>query len=300
MGLPVDADSLLLLVLAGMGGVAWWLLAYRHYAAVAWMVVGTLIAMVLVSALMYGSVRTVNVGLILVAQVAVGLLLSQAALVWTTAGAVLLLGALTWADTAGALIGVPDFEVGWRTWISQAACLVGVAGMMYLNGIQFSEAQTLHLKEASARLQVLKERDRERERFARVFQSSPTPLFVQSTQTGQILDVNPAFERVFGFSRNDVIHRRDGFLWLHDEHHEVFSRERRANRRSGWWPVTAIGRGGHLMPIHICSQRDDDPDDGLVITAVRPMNVEAGEVANQAAPEGAPCGGTHRPGGEHA
>ena len=270
IGASLDGDSVLLLMLAAMGLVSWLLLSKHHYSVVAWLVVGTLLVMVVASAFTYGSVRTVNVALILVAQVAVGLLLSRRELVWLTVGAVALLAALTWADAAGLLLGEPSFEVGWRTWVSQAACLAGVTFMMYLNHTEMAAAQSLHLREAGARLQAQMERDRERERFARVFQSSPTPLFVQSARTGLILDVNPAFVRALGYLRKEVVKKRDSFLWQHDEDHEAFSRERRASRRTRWCAITAICKGGQTLRLQICSQRDDDPRDGLVITAMRP------------------------------
>lgn len=286
MGVPLDADSVLLAVLSGMGLLAWGLLKTRHFAIVSWMVVATLFAMVVISTVTFGSVRTVNVALIVVALVAVGLLLSCQALIWTTTAAVLLLGGLTWADAAGWLLGQPAFEVGWRTWWSQAGCVVGVAVMMYLSRTQMSAAQRLHVDEAIARLQAQLDRDLEQERFSRVFQSSPAPIFVQSARTGVILDVNPAFERTLGYRRKEVVNKRDGFLWQHDKDHEAFSRERRLLRRTAWHPITAICRNGQTLSLHICSQRDDDPQDSLVITALRQCGAAPGPLPAPKPPGG--------------
>lgn len=269
LGVALDADSLLLAFLGGMGLLSWWLLLTRHYAIVSWLVVGCLLVMAVVSAWTFGSVRTVNITLLLVAQVAVGLLLRGRALIWITAGSVALLGLLTWADATGALPGEPDFTASWRTWVSQGACVLGVAAMMLLSRSQMRQAQEQHVAEARTRLEAQLDRDAGRERFARVFHSSPSPIFVQSARTGTILDVNPAFEQMLGYSRKEVINRRDGFLWQHDEHYHAFARERRVLSRTAWHPIVALTGDGRALPAQICSQRDDDPHESLVITALR-------------------------------
>ena len=146
---------------------------------------------------------------------------------------------------------------------------LGVAAMMYLNRTQMRMAQVLHLQEAFQRLKTQLDRDLGQDRFARLFQSSPTPIFVQSSRTGAILDVNQAFERTLGHSRKDVLNRREDFLWLHDEDHQCFVRDRRATRRTGWHPITALSRDGRPLALQISCERDDDLDDGMVITAMR-------------------------------
>lgn len=276
LGVPLDADSLLLLFLGGMGLLSWGLLLTRHYAIVSWLVVASLLIMAVVSAWTFGSVRTVNITLILVAQVAVGLLLSRHALIWITSVSVILLGMLTWVDAAGMLPGKPDFSVGWRTWVSQVACVLGVAVMMMLSRAQMRLAQEQHVAEARARLEAQLDRDAGRERFERIFQSSPSPIFVQSARTGAILDVNPAFEKMLGYRRREVINRSDGFLWQHDERYKAFARERRILSRTAWHPVVAVAGDGRSLSVQVCSQRDDDPQESLVITALRmPLAVVA-------------------------
>lgn len=268
-GVPATADSLMTVVLALMGALSWALLKTRHYSSVAWLLVVFLFGMAASSTWFFGSVRTVNIVLILMGQVAAGIFLSRRGLLWTTLAAIVLLGLLTWADAADLLAGTPRFVVTWRTWMTQSAALLGVAAMMYLNRTQMRLAQELHLREATQRLKTQLDRDIGQERFARLFRASPTPIFVQSARTGAILDVNRAFEQVLGYSRNEVINKRDGFLWLHDEQYKAFSHDRRAARRTDWHPITGIGRNGQHMALQICGERDDGPDDGLRITALR-------------------------------
>lgn len=268
-GVPATADSMMTLVLAVMGALSWGLLKVRRYNSVAWLLVVFLFGMAAASTWFFGSVRTVNIALILMGQVASGIFLSRRGLVCTTAAAIALLGGLTWAEAAGLLAGQPQFVVGWRTWMTQSMSLVGVAAMMYLNRTQMHMAQAMHLREATQRLRAQLDRDLGQDRFSRLFQSSPTPIFVQSSRTGLILDVNKAFERTLGHARKDVLNRRDGFLWLPDEDHQRFVRDRRASRRTGWHPITALCRDGRPLALQISSERDDDPDDGLLITALR-------------------------------
>ena len=288
-GVPPTADSMMTLVLAVMGTLSWVLLKLRHYNSVAWLLVVFLFGMATASTWFFGSVRTVNIVLILMGQVASGIFLSRRGLVMTTVAAIALLGLLTWADAAGLLAGQPRFVVGWRTWMTQSASLVGVAAMMYLNRTQMRMAQALHLREAMQRLKTQLDRDLGQDRFARLFESSPTPIFVQSARTGAILDVNQAFERTLGYARQDVLNRREGFLWLQDEDHQRFVRDRRAKRRTGWHPITALSRDGRPLALQISSERDDDPNDGLLITAMRvPGSVTGGLPTTHVPLEGLP------------
>lgn len=283
-GVPATADSLMTLVLAVMGALSWGLLKARRYNSVVWLLVVFLFGMAALSTWFYGSVRTINIVLILMGQVAAGIFLSRRGLVWTTAAAVALLGLLTWADAADLLAGQPRFVVGWRTWLTQSLSLVGVAAMMYLNRTQMRMAQALHLQEAVQRLQTQLDRDTGNSRFSRLFRTSPTPMFVQSERTGAIVDVNRAFELVLGHARKDVLNRHDGFLWRHDRQHEAFVQDRRRHRRTAWHPITAVGRHGQTVALEICSERDDGSDDGLRITLLRVPGHASSALPTQYAP----------------
>lgn len=283
-GVPISGDSMMTLVLAVMGALSWAMLKTRRYNSVAWLLVAFLFGMAASSTWFYGSVRTINIELILVGQVASGIFLSRRGLVWTTAAAIALLGGLTWADASDLLAGEPQFLVGWRTWISQSLCLVGVAAMMYLNRTQMRMAQDLHLREAIKRLKAQLGRDRGQERFSQLFRTSPTPIFVQSVRTGMILDANRAFEQVVGYSRSEVVNRRDEFLWLHDEQYQAFLRKQRKSKQIGWHPITAICRNGQELALQISSEQDDGSDDGMRITALRMPSKEVSVLPTEFAP----------------
>ncbi len=283
-GVPATADSLMTLVLAVMGALSWGLLRARRYNSVVWLLVVFLFGMAALSTWFFGSVRTINIVLILMGQVAAGIFLSRRGLVWTTVAAVALFGLLTWADAADLLAGQPRFVVGWRTWLTQALSLVGVAAMIYLNRTQVRMAQALHLREAQQRLQIQLDRDIGQTRFSRLFRTTPTPMFVQSERTGAIVDVNRAFEKVLGHARADVLNRQDGFLWRDDAQHQAFVRDRQRHRRTGWHPITGISRNGQSIALEICSERDGGPDDGLRITLLRVPGHATSALPTQHAP----------------
>lgn len=268
-GVPLHANSLMTLGLAGMGLASWWLLKTQRYGWVAWLLVSWLFCMAAVSTYLYGSVRTSNNALIPVGLVAVGLFFSHKALIGATVSAVVLLGLLTLADAAGMLAGQPDFGVGWRTWVTYAACIGGAAAMMYLNRRQVRMAQEAHLREAQKRLTVMEQRDSGQERFVRCFRSSPAALLVQSTRNGLIIDVNAAFEQLTGYRREQLVGRRDGFLWQADACHAAFLEKRRNSRYTDWQPLRLASFDGQMHDVHVCCERDDDPEDGLAITAIQ-------------------------------
>ena len=81
-GVPTTADSMMTLVLAVMGALSWLLLKIRRYNSVAWLLVVFLFGMASASTWFFGSVRTINIVLILMGQVAAGIFLSRRGLLW--------------------------------------------------------------------------------------------------------------------------------------------------------------------------------------------------------------------------
>ena len=156
-------------------------------------VAGTLAAAIF-SVISYGSVRTA-VGFLFVAAVAgAGTFLGRTALIVTVVASVGSLGLLTLAEVHGWFSATPYFEVGLRVWITHSATLVVVAVMVYHSGRQLREAFERQKEALEQRRRTEQERDRNLDRFARIFHTSPSPMVAQSARSGMILDVNPAFE----------------------------------------------------------------------------------------------------------
>ncbi|MEK6589170.1 MAG: PAS domain S-box protein, partial [Nitrospinota bacterium] len=62
------------------------------------------------------------------------------------------------------------------------------------------------------------------EKFSRVFHSSPDPNAITTLSEGRILEINKSFERIFGYSREEVIGRTSTELniWINPEERERF------------------------------------------------------------------------------
>src|SRR5260370_30860375 len=68
------------------------------------------------------------------------------------------------------------------------------------------ETRIVDLKQAEAALaQAQGDRQVSEEKFQRVFRSSPIPFSVTTVKEGRFLDVNPPFERRYGYSREEVL-----------------------------------------------------------------------------------------------
>jgi PAS domain S-box-containing protein len=68
------------------------------------------------------------------------------------------------------------------------------------------EKRIADLKQAEAALaQAQGDRQVSEEKFQRVFRSSPIPFSITTVKEGRFLDVNGAFERRYGYSREEVL-----------------------------------------------------------------------------------------------
>jgi PAS domain S-box-containing protein len=63
------------------------------------------------------------------------------------------------------------------------------------------EEEVLQRQQIATALQVSEEK------FRRVFESSPDPILLFSLHSGQVLDVNAAFERITGYERAEILNR---------------------------------------------------------------------------------------------
>ena len=267
-------------VAAFMAVVAWaaWFLLRRGRWPVmpvaAVIVFGVLITAIL-SVLSFGSVRTAVNFLFVGAVAGAGVFLGRRALVVTVLGCIAMLGMLTWAEMGGWLGKAPDFSVGLRVWITQAASLAVIGTMVYHSRQATGDALARAHEELEHRRAVAAERDRSLDRFARIFRTSPSPMLAQSAHTGMILDTNPAFERVYGYRHDQVVGNDDRFLWA-DPAERAHYRQRLLDERSVE-NFRCRGRraNGTVFETVISSVMGEDSDDKLVITTVSPVSEEA-------------------------
>lgn len=251
-----------------VAALAWWLVRTNREAYVAHLIVFGTLLIAINSVLTYGSVRTA-VGFLFVAAVAgAGTFLGRRALVLTVVTSVGALGVLTLAEYNGWLAATPYFEVGVRVWITHSATLVVVAVMTYHSRRQLRESFARQTDELERRKKTEQERDRNLERFARIFRTNPSPMVAQSARSGMILDVNPAFERCYGYQRSQVLGRQDSFLWALQEEREAFMTLLFAKRRAEQYAAHGLRADGSVFDALLSSEMGDDTEDKLIITTI--------------------------------
>ena len=214
-----------------------------------------------------GSVRSSVVFLFIGGVAAAGTFLGRTALIAATTYSVAALGGLAWAEAHG-LFHKTNFAVGLNVWATQATCTVVVGIMVYFNRMRSEQAHRRELDELQHRQGIERERDRAQERFARIFRASPLPMIAQSASTGEIVDVNPAFELCYGHSREAVLGRIDDFLWGLPEQREAYRQRLRTHARAHLAAAIGLRANGEPFEGHVSSEMGLDAEDQLVITTV--------------------------------
>lgn len=271
---PGQREAWIAACLVLVSGVAYALVHWNRMQYVAHLIVlGTLSTAVL-SVITYGSVRTA-VGFLFVAAVAgAGTFLGRTALIATVTASVASLGLLTLAEVNGWFTATPYFEVGLRVWITHSATVVVVGVMVYHSGRQLREAFDRQKAELELRKKTEHQRDLNLERFARIFRTSPSPMIAQSARSGMILDVNPAFERCYGYTRDQALGRPDAFLWADPEQREAYLGALFAARRAEQYPARGLRADGSTFEGLVSSEMGDDHEDKLVITTISDVSAQ--------------------------
>lgn len=253
-----------------VAGAAWMALlllrlGYTRYLAHV-MVFATLLAAI-VGALVFGSVRSAD-GFMFVAVVAgAGIFLGRNALIGTVLLSIGSLAALTYAEQKGWL-HTSHFEVGTNVWLTHASTIVVVAVMVYYSQARARQASLRQMEELLLRKRTEEERDRNMERLTRIFNHSPSVMIAQSAITGVIVAVNPAFERCYGYRRDQALGRTDAFLWADQEQRQRYREQLLTERRTDQESVLGRRSDGSTFPVLVSSEMGEDIDDRLVITTV--------------------------------
>ena len=157
----------------------------------------------------YGSVRAASTFAFLGAVVMAGTYLRLRALWITTLSGVLLLGVLTWAEASGHLPRatlLPDL----RYWLMGSVIILLIGAQLYHTRKATDEVYLRHLSQMEERLRLEHERDQSMRRFRRIFVLNPTALLVQTANSQAVVEVNPAFERRFGYRDDQIVGQHDG------------------------------------------------------------------------------------------
>ena len=266
-------------VAGGLTVVAWFCYGLTRAGRtqyVAPIIVAAVLGSAIFSAITYGSVRTAVGFLFMASVVGAGIYMGRTALIVTTLASIGSLGVLTWAEAAGLLTARPDFSVGLRVWITHSVTVLVCALTVHHSRLRTNRALQLQTKEFERRKATEQQRDRSLERFARIFRTSPSPMVAQSARTGSILDVNPAFERTYGYKRDQVLGRQEQFLWGDPAQREIYLQRLYAERHVEQFSCQGRRADGTLFEALISSEMGTDREDKLIITTVTDVSAQAG------------------------
>ena len=268
---PGRSEAPIALFMALVAWVCWYGLRQRRLSpvAVAGAVILGVLATATASVVVYGSVRTSVNFLFVGAVVGAGIFLGRRTLVAVLLGTLALLAVLIAIESGPGFGGPPpDFRVGLRVWFTQAVSLTA-AGLMVMHIQAVNQRALRRLREELERRQQTElERDRSLARFTRIFRSSPSPMIAQSARNGAILDVNPAFERCFGYRRNQVLGREDTFLWADPMERERYVERLAKERTIDNHRCRSRRADGSTFEAMISSETGSEEEDRLIISTV--------------------------------
>jgi PAS domain S-box-containing protein len=217
----------------------------------------------------YGSVRAASSLALLGAVVMAGTYLSLRALWATTLSGMLILGGLTWAEAGGHLVQ-PGLAADLRYWLMGSVIMVVIGALLHHTRKATDEAYLRQLNQSEDRLRLEHERDQSQRRFQRIFRLNPTALMIQFAGTGSILEVNPAFERGFGFPCDQLVGQPAGRLWADVSQWQAHSRRLFERGRTEWQHSEWLRSDGQVTEVLVCSELSEDPSGTLILTTVLP------------------------------
>jgi PAS domain S-box-containing protein len=260
----------LALVLTGVG---YWLLHKGYYQATSHLLVFSLIALSSAGILAYGSTRSALLLGFVGAVVAAGMTQGKKSLVVAVGTSSLALGLLCWAEISG-LLATPDFKINLRFWAVNVLLLTGIAVSVYtsrqvvLRALREQHAELRRREEAEDRLRLSEDR------FSRIFRSSPAAIIVQALEDMTVLDVNPAFERLYGYSREEFLGKTDAALWRDPEDRKAFQRQMAAAGRAINLPLEARAKDGRRLHVLLSTEIEGMGHGRIVVSTITDATAE--------------------------
>ena len=215
----------------------------------------------------YGSVRASSTFALLGAVVMAGTYLSLRALLVTTFTALFILGGVTWGEVAGHW-AKPAMAGDLRFWLMCSIIFLWIGLQLLHTRKATDEAYMRQLNQLEDRLRLEDERGQSLRRFQRIFQLNPTPLLIYSATTQAVLDVNPAFERCFGYEGEKIIGQASRIFWADEQQWHLHSQVLSEQGQTDWIRFQWLGADGQVSDVLVCSNLSEDSGDMLVLTTV--------------------------------
>lgn len=273
----IYASSHLQIVIAlaaiALTSLAYGLLRQGRYVRAGHLLVFSLIACSTASMVAYGSARSAMVMGFAGAIVSAGMALGKKTLITAVVASGVALGALTWVEMSGWLVK-PTFKVDLGFWLVHMILLGGIAVSVYTNRqvvLRALRAQHVELKRREQAEDALAISE---DRFRRIFRNSPAAIVVQALDGMRVLDVNPAFERLYGYTREEFLGGTDAVLWRHPEDRKAFARQMAAAGRVVNLPLEAVTRSGDSVHILLSTEIEGQAEQRLVVSTITDATAE--------------------------
>ncbi|WP_096698105.1 PAS domain S-box protein [Polaromonas sp. AER18D-145] len=268
-----DVQIIVIALALALTALGYWLLHRGHYLWTSYLLVYCLIGLSAAGMVAYGSVRSALLLGFVGAVIAAGMMQGKKSLVSAVVVSALVLGLLSWAEQAGLLIK-PDFTVNLRFWLVNVLLLTGIAGSVYtsrqvvLRALREQHAELRRREKAEDELRLSEDR------FSRIFRNSPAAIIVQDADTMTVLDVNPAFERLYGYTREESLGGNDAMLWDKPDARKNFLRQMRAANRAINLPVEGRTKDGRLINILLSSEIEGVSKGRIVVSTITDATAE--------------------------
>ncbi|WP_341910547.1 PAS domain S-box protein [Polaromonas sp. YR568] len=268
-----DVQIVVISVALALTAFGYWLLHRGHYQWTSYLLVYSLIGLSATGMVAYGSVRSALLLGFVGAVIAAGMMQGKKSLIAAVMMSALVLGLLSWAEQAG-LLGKANFAVDLRFWVVNVLLLTGIAGSVYtsrqvvLRALREQHAELRRREKAEDELRLSEDR------FSRIFRNSPAAIIVQDVDTMTVLDVNPAFERLYGYTRDESLGGNDAMLWDKPEARKDFQRQMRVATRTINLPVEGRTKDGRLINILLSSEVEGVSKGRIVVSTITDATAE--------------------------
>ncbi|CAN5415778.1 hypothetical protein BH11PSE7_BH11PSE7_36720 [soil metagenome] len=267
-------ESAALACLIGMLALIYWQLRRGRVYLVSHLLVFTLIAYTTLGIIAYGSVRSAGIIGFAGAITAAGMMLNRNALVTAVLVSIAAIGALTWAESSG-LMGRADFHVGLKLWLTHVVVLVAVALSVHAARGMVRQALVEQRIELGRRERAENELRLSEDRFARIFRNSPVAIIVQSVDDTSVLDVNPAFERLYGWQRSELVGEgNDAVLWASRDERRAFAMRLQAKGRISNFSAKGARKDGSLFDAMIASELEGVGAGQILVSNITDVSAE--------------------------
>jgi len=221
-----------------------------------------------------GSVRSAALLVMIAGVVAAGSFLPRRSMVLAAGFSLLALAGLNAAEMLG-LMRTPNLKAGWVVWLTQSVVLGSV-----LVAVVHGRQRTL---DAITGLQTALERARRVEadlrasqsRFRGLFQRNPAATLVQRLSNREVIDANGAFERTFGYRRDELIGQALPNLWATPTERQVFRDRLLRDGHVHAQRTRGLRLDGSTFDALVYSELVSEAQERFIITMVLDVSAEA-------------------------